>query len=64
MRTMPVRDYSKRGDALAVPNLIEVQTAAYARFTYHRRVAAILPLGRRHFHGCRRHGVPAEKVEI
>ena len=32
MRTMPVRDYSKRGDALAVPNLIEVQTAAYARF--------------------------------
>ena len=27
-----VRDYSKRGDALPVPNLIEVQLAAYERF--------------------------------
>ncbi len=27
-----VRDYSKRGDALPIPNLIEVQLAAYERF--------------------------------
>ncbi len=27
-----VRDYSKRGDALSVPNLVEVQQAAYERF--------------------------------
>ncbi len=27
-----VRDYSKRGDALPVPNLVEVQQAAYQRF--------------------------------
>ncbi|MCE9588999.1 MAG: DNA-directed RNA polymerase subunit beta [Planctomycetes bacterium] len=27
-----VRDYSKRGDALPVPNLVEVQQAAYERF--------------------------------
>ena len=26
-----VRDYSKRGDALPVPNLVEVQRAAYER---------------------------------
>ncbi|MFP4144436.1 MAG: DNA-directed RNA polymerase subunit beta [Phycisphaeraceae bacterium] len=27
-----VRDYSKRGDALSIPNLVEVQQAAYNRF--------------------------------
>jgi len=27
-----VRDYSKRGDALSIPNLVEVQQAAYGRF--------------------------------
>ena len=27
-----VRDYSKRGDALAIPNLVEVQQGAYERF--------------------------------
>lgn len=27
-----VRDYSKRGDALPIPNLVEVQQAAYERF--------------------------------
>src|ERR1044072_4732485 len=32
MRVAQVRDYSKRGDALPIPNLIEVQTAAYKRF--------------------------------
>jgi len=32
MRITQVRNYSKRGDALPVPNLIEVQTAAYKRF--------------------------------
>ncbi len=32
VRVTQVRDYSKRGDALPIPNLIEVQTAAYRRF--------------------------------
>jgi DNA-directed RNA polymerase subunit beta len=32
MRVSKVRDYSKRGDALRIPNLIEVQEAAYERF--------------------------------
>ncbi len=32
MRITQVRDYSKRGDALEIPNLIQVQTAAYKRF--------------------------------
>src|SRR6266568_1543864 len=32
MRVPEVRDYSKRGDALPIPNLINVQTQAYARF--------------------------------
>jgi DNA-directed RNA polymerase subunit beta len=32
MRVNKVRDYSKRGDALPIPNLIEVQLAAYERF--------------------------------
>src|ERR1041385_1776379 len=32
MRVNKVRDYSKRGDALPIPNLIEVQAAAYERF--------------------------------
>src|SRR6187431_2071109 len=32
MRTHEVRDFSKRGDALPIPNLIEVQIAAYQRF--------------------------------
>ena len=27
-----VRDYSKRGDALSIPNLVQVQSAAYERF--------------------------------
>ena len=27
-----VRDYSKRGDALSIPNLVDVQQAAYERF--------------------------------
>ena len=31
MRTHEVRDFSKRGDALAIPNLIRVQTDAYAK---------------------------------
>ena len=32
MRTPEVRDFSKRGDALPIPNLIEVQQVAYQRF--------------------------------
>src|SRR5436305_14305927 len=32
MRVQEVRDFSKRGDALPIPNLIEVQTIAYQRF--------------------------------
>ncbi len=32
MTTRTVRDYSKRGDAIAVPNLTRVQQAAYERF--------------------------------
>ena len=32
MRTHEVRDFSKRGDALLIPNLIRVQTDAYMRF--------------------------------
>ncbi len=31
MRVAKVRDYSKRGDALPVPNLVEIQQAAYER---------------------------------
>ncbi|QNN25260.1 DNA-directed RNA polymerase subunit beta [Planctomycetales bacterium ZRK34] len=46
MRVTKVRDYSKRGDALPIPNLIEVQAAAYERFLqlekdYDNRVAAM-----------------------
>src|SRR6266536_5578058 len=32
MRTHEVRDFSKRGDALPIPNLIEVQITSYAKF--------------------------------
>ncbi|MFA7237480.1 MAG: DNA-directed RNA polymerase subunit beta [Phycisphaeraceae bacterium] len=32
MRVSKVRHYAKRGDALPVPNLVEVQSAAYERF--------------------------------
>src|SRR5947209_19577408 len=32
MRQREPRDFSKRGDALPIPNLINVQTQAYARF--------------------------------
>ncbi len=32
MRTPEVRDFAKRGDALPIPNLIEVQQLSYARF--------------------------------
>ncbi len=32
MRTHEVRDYSKRGDALPIPNLIDVQIESYQRF--------------------------------
>src|SRR5690242_20056355 len=32
MRTHEVRDFSKRGDALPIPNLIHVQLSAYQRF--------------------------------
>src|SRR5690348_8581002 len=32
MRTPEVRDFAKRGDALPIPNLIEVQQVAYQRF--------------------------------
>ena len=32
MRITQVRDYSKRGDAIPIPNLMEMQTAAYERF--------------------------------
>src|SRR3989440_7922544 len=32
MRTHEVRDFSKRGDALPIPNLIEVQIVPYAKF--------------------------------
>ncbi len=32
MRVNKVRDFSKRGDALPIPNLVEVQEAAYERF--------------------------------
>jgi DNA-directed RNA polymerase subunit beta len=35
MAAMKVRDFSKRGDAIAVPNLTEVQTAAYQRYVQH-----------------------------
>jgi len=46
MRVNKVRDYSKRGDALPIPNLIEVQAAAYERFlqlqkTHDKREAAM-----------------------
>ena len=42
MRVTQVRDYSKRGDALPVPNLIDVQTLAYKRF-----LQADVEIGRR-----------------
>src|SRR5271154_3832650 len=32
MRVQDVRDYSKRGDALPIPNLIEVQLESYQKF--------------------------------
>jgi DNA-directed RNA polymerase subunit beta len=32
MRVLEVRDYSKRGDALPIPNLIEVQLESYQKF--------------------------------
>ena len=32
MLLQSVRDYSKRGDALPIPNLVEVQKTAYKRF--------------------------------
>ncbi|MFW6060490.1 MAG: hypothetical protein ACODAQ_09920, partial [Phycisphaeraceae bacterium] len=32
MLVKTVRDYAKRGDALGVPNLVEVQQSAYNRF--------------------------------
>ena len=32
VQVQEVRDFSKRGDALPIPNLVEVQRAAYARF--------------------------------
>ena len=32
MLTRKVRDYSKRGDAMSIPNLVEVQQTAYKRF--------------------------------
>ena len=32
LRVQEMRDFSKRGDAIAVPNLIKVQQVAYARF--------------------------------
>ncbi|MBI1337990.1 MAG: DNA-directed RNA polymerase subunit beta [Phycisphaera sp.] len=32
MRIKSVRDYSKHGDGIAVPNLVEIQQAAYTRF--------------------------------
>ena len=32
MTSMTVRDYSKRGDAIPVPNLTTVQTDAYERY--------------------------------
>ncbi|MDB5329522.1 MAG: rpoB, partial [Phycisphaerales bacterium] len=32
MRVHEVRDFSKRGDALPIPNLVDVQTEAYQRF--------------------------------
>jgi len=35
MYTTSVRDYSKRGDALPIPNLVQVQQAAYERFIQH-----------------------------
>ena len=35
--TVPVRDYAKRGDALSIPNLVEVQKAAYEKFLQMRQ---------------------------
>ena len=32
-----VRDFSKVGDAIPVPNLIEIQTKSYARFLQENR---------------------------
>ena len=32
MRVHEIRDYSKRGDALPIPNLIDVQIESYVRF--------------------------------
>ena len=32
MRVQDVRDYSKRGEALPIPNLIDVQIESYQRF--------------------------------
>ena len=37
-----VRDYSKRGDALSIPNLVEVQQAAYERFLQHVKEPALI----------------------
>ncbi len=37
MQMTTVRDYSKHGDALPVPNLIEVQLTAYERFLQQKR---------------------------
>ena len=41
MRTHEVRDFSKRGDALPIPNLIEVQIVSYAKFLQ-KEVEAVL----------------------
>ena len=32
MKVSEIRDFSKRGDAIAVPNLIKVQQEAYSKF--------------------------------
>src|SRR6202522_1782491 len=40
MRVQDVRDYSKRGDALPIPNLIEVQIQSYHKFLQKETPAA------------------------
>jgi len=32
MKVTEIRDFSKRGDAIPIPNLIQIQQASYKRF--------------------------------
>ena len=43
MKVHEVRDYSKRGDALPIPNLIDVQIESYQKFLQKEVGATALP---------------------